>query len=81
MVAEVFAFLYAFDAVLLLFHDHKPLLSTVLPLFMFIGSKQFYHALTPAKRTTEKRLMVDLSTALDEYKTFEISAMVLVHAD
>lgn len=48
---------------------------------MFTDSKQLFVALTPARRTKHKKLMIDLSTASDTCKRFEINAIELVRGD
>lgn len=78
MGGEVCAFVDAFDYAFMMMKDLNTMLGKVIPIFMFTDSKQLFDALTKGKRTTEKRLMIDILSARQSYKRFEISAIGLV---
>lgn len=63
MAGETCAFLNAFDAAFILHADFAELLCIDLPIIIYTDSKLLFDAVTKGKRTTEKRLMIDISTA------------------
>lgn len=81
MAGEVYAFMDAFDTAFSIAHDLTTLLGCNVPILMFTDSKQLFDALTKGKRTTEKRLMIDIATAREAYKRFEIFAVGLLRGD
>lgn len=78
MAAEVYAFVDAFDAVMILAHDLWKTLDQEIPLYLFTDSKQLFDAILKGKHTTEKRLMIDVRCARQAYKDFEIDSIGLV---
>lgn len=81
MAGEVCAFMDAFDAAYMLRSDMQEILGVEIPLLMFTDSKQLFDAMTKGRRTTEKRLMIDVSAARQAYRRFEISAVGLVRGE
>lgn len=81
MAAEVCAFMDAFDVGTVMARDLRSLLGKDIPINMFTDSKQLFDALTRGKQTTEKRLMIDIASAREAYKRFEIQAVGLVRGD
>lgn len=45
---------------------------------MFTDSKQLFDAISEGKRTTERRLPIDIQAARDAYKSFEITTIGLI---
>lgn len=78
MAGEVCAFMDAFDVSFMVSSDISNLLGITIPVFMFTDSKQLFDSVTKGKRTTEKRLMIDISAARESYKRFEIEAIGLI---
>lgn len=78
MCGETCAFLSGFDATFAISADLRLVLGRELELVMFTDSKQLFDVLTRGKRTTERRLMVEIASARASYKVFEIHNVGLV---
>lgn len=78
MAGETYAFTTAFDFAYILKHDLERVLRQPIALKMFTDSKQLFDVITRASHTTEKRLMIDIASAREAYKNFEISNVGLV---
>ena len=70
---EVYAFADAFDYAYTMRHDLQSLLGQDIPIQMFTDSKSLFDVITKCSHTTEKRLMIDISTVRKAYENFEIS--------
>lgn len=78
LAEEVCAFMDAFDVSFMISSDVSNLLGMTITVFLFTDSKQLFDSVTKAKRTTEKRLMIDISAARESYKRYEIEAIGLI---
>lgn len=58
--------------------DLRTLLDSVIPLFMFTDSKRLSDAALNGKRTTEKRLLIDISAVGQSNVRFEIGSIGIV---
>lgn len=81
MAAEVYSFMNAFDAMAVVVSDYLLLLKKSVLVYIFTDSKQIFDAITRGKRTTKKRLMIDIKCAREAYKKFEVSAIGLVRRE
>lgn len=78
MGGETCALLDAFDAAFAVSADLKMALGRELYIAMFTDSKQLFDALVRGKRTTERRLMIEIHSVRQSYQSFEISRIGLV---
>lgn len=78
MGGETYAFMEAFDAVYSLKDDLAALLDRKLEIRMMTDSKQLFDAITRGRRTTERRLSIDITAARDAYQRFEIDTICLI---
>lgn len=78
MGAEVYALLDAFDAAFTIACDMNNILNRDLPIVVYTDSRQVFDAITRGRRTTEKRLSIELSAARESYKKREINRVALI---
>lgn len=71
-------FIDAFDAAFISAKDVTTLMVTNIPIDMFKNSKQLFKAINKGTRKTDKRLMIDISSARQSYKRLEIRRIGLV---
>lgn len=81
MAAEVYAFMDVFDVMTVIVSDYVMLLHKQIPVIMFTDSKKLFDNINRGKRTTEKRLVIDIKSAGEAYKKFEIHAIGLIRGD
>lgn len=79
--SEVMAFADAFDMAYTLKFDLQKILGKELPLRMLTDNKSLFDVLTKATSTTEKRLMIDIQTVRDAYRSFEVNDVALVRSE
>lgn len=78
MAGEICSFMAAFDAAYMIEKDLQTLMGSAIPLFLFTDSKQLSDTVTKRKRTTEKRLMIDILVTCQSYTCYEIDAIRFV---
>lgn len=81
MAGEVFAFSESFDHGFDIQHDLKLIYGRQIALGMFTDSKQLFDVIAKSSHTTEKRLMIEITTAREAYDTDEISNVGLIPGD
>ena len=81
MAGEKLAFVDGFDCALLLRHDLMRLFARELPILVFTDSQIIFDVLTRSRYTTEKRLMIDISSAREAYREKKIANVALIHSD
>lgn len=81
MGGGVYAFMDAFDIAYVLKKDLDMMFDTKLDIIMFTDSKKLFDAVTCGKRTTERRLSIDVTAARQSYKQFEITSIGLMRGD
>ena len=78
---EVYAFADAFDYAYTMRHDLQRLLGRNIALQMFTDSKSLFDVITKCSSTTEKRLMIDISTVRTAYESFEVSEVGFIRSE
>lgn len=78
MGAEVYSFADSFDKEFIVRKDLENMLCCELSLHIYTDSKQLLYAMMKVKHTTEKRLMIDVSTAREVYRSYEITQVGLL---
>lgn len=68
----------AFDNAFVIAREITEFLQLPISIVMFTDSKQLFDAMTKGKRTTEKRLMIDILSARESQKRFKIRAVGFV---
>ena len=81
MAGEALVFVDRLDCALLLRHERMSLLGRKLPILMLKDSEIHFDVLTRSRYTTEKRLMIDISSAREAYREKKIAKGVLIHSD
>lgn len=81
MAAETLAFVDGFDNAYLIRHDLERMLGRDIPLLMLTDCKLLFDALTRARYTTERRLMVDIASAREAYLDRTISNVGLIRSE
>lgn len=81
MAPEVCTFMDASVSTFIVLKDVCMLLVTSVPIYIITDSKQLFDAMTKSQRTTERQLRIDILSARQSYKLFEISEMGLVKGD
>ena len=77
---EVYAFADAFDYAYTMRHDLQRILGRNIALQMFTDSKSLFDVITKCSSTTEKRLMIVISTVITAYESFEISEVGFIRS-
>lgn len=78
LAGELYAFSDGFSAALLLKHDLERIDGVDIPLKMFTDFKQFFDVFFKSSLPTEKRLMIDLVSIWESYRSFEITGVGLI---
>jgi hypothetical protein len=73
MAGEVLAFADGFDNAFLPRHELESMLGKPVPLIMFTDSQALFNVVIRNKRTTERRLMVEVAAARQTYHCMIIS--------
>ena len=81
MAAEVIAFSDLFDSAYTLKRELSILLNRTISLELFTDSKSLFDAISKGSRTSEKRLMLDVATARQGFRSGEISNIGLVRSE
>lgn len=81
MAAEVCALLDAYNTAIVITKDLHKLLEPGIRLIMFTDSKQVFDALSRGKRTTERKLMLDIPIVREAYNQFENYGFGLIRGD
>ena len=81
MAGETIAFTTGFDHAFLIKHDLQRLLGIHIPLYIFIDSKALFDVFTKFKHTCEHRLMIDIESAREAYKEYEIENIGLIKSE
>lgn len=71
----------AFDSAYPLKQDLESVYKNMIPLHMITDSTQLFDSISKGKRTTEKRLSIDITAAREAYKNYEKSRICLLHGD
>lgn len=78
MGGEIYAFMDAVDAAFIISRNIQSVLRKFIPIYMFTDYEQPFDAMTEVKQTTEKRLMINISSAHQSCKSFEICRIGLI---
>lgn len=68
----------AFDAATMIADNLRTILYENIPLKLFTDYAQLFDALTLVKRTTERRLVIDIAGTCEAYRKFEIEVVGIV---
>lgn len=79
MDAETLAFINVFDVVYTLRGDMERILGIVLVVHTYTDSRLLFDALTRGRRTSERRLTVDITAARETYRNQEIACIGLIN--
>lgn len=78
--AETPAFVLGFDVAFLLRHDIHTMLGQHIPTLMLTDPHQLFTALTPAKMTTARRLMIEIESVREAYHDRTIANVALIRS-
>lgn len=81
MAVEVCELLDAYDGIIIIAKDLHNLLGADIHFIVFTDSRQVIDALTRGDRTTEKRLMIDITIVRKAYNQFEIHFVRLIRGE
>ena len=81
MGGETYAFADGFDYAYLLRYDLEDIRDQTIPRTMFTDSESLFKVIVKSTTTTEKRLMIDIKAAREEYDASEISDVGWVSSD
>lgn len=70
MAAEIYVFIEAFDALLIVAQDVRNALNINIPIDLVTDSKQVFEAITKGKRTMREQLMIDINCARQVHERF-----------
>lgn len=81
MASETCAFSDGSDDVFALTHDCNWIYQNTIPITMHTDSKQLFDALTQARKTIERRLMIDLAYRRKTDRSHDLGDLHLVRVD
>lgn len=79
--AETLTLFHGSDTAFLLQHNLEAILNQDIPTLMLVDSEQLFKTFTRAKKTTERRLMVDIAAAREAYHHSVISNIAPILSD